>query len=158
MKVLLVCLGNICRSPTAEAVFRARANAAGLNNAFDSAGTGGWHIGRPPDPRAIRAGAKRGFDLSPLRGRQISASDFHDFDLILTMDEDNFETVQVRAPNAETAMNVKPVLSVLPDGDGGVPDPYYGGDDGFEHVLDLLERAADAWSAQWSQAEGVPRA
>lgn len=145
MKVLLVCLGNICRSPTAEAVFRATADRSGVEVKFDSAGTGGWHIGRSPDPRAIRAAAMRGYDLTDQKARQVSRADFKDFDLILAMDEDNYETLCLRAPDQAARERIKSVLSVLDDGPNSVPDPYYGGDAGFDHVLDLLEQAAEAW-------------
>jgi protein-tyrosine phosphatase len=141
MKVLMVCLGNICRSPTAEAVLRAKLQAAGLAErvVVDSAGTGDWHIGSPPDPRSQRHAAQRGYDLSALRGRQVAEADFHHFDLILAMDEDNLADLQRLAP--ESASRAK--LRLFSDIE--VPDPYSGGPASFEHVLDLVESASDAW-------------
>ncbi len=141
MKVLMVCLGNICRSPTAEAVLRAKLEAAGLADrvAVDSAGTGSWHIGSPPDARSQRHAARRGYDLSALRGRQVAAVDFHRFDLILAMDEDNLADLQRLAPEGEFQAEVRLFAPVE------VPDPYSGGAAGFERVLDLVEASADAW-------------
>ena len=142
-RILFVCLGNICRSPTAEAVFRQRAAAAGFSHIhIDSAGTSGWHIGKRPDPRTVRAAEQRGYDMSALRGRQVSAADFAGFDLILAMDRQNLADLQSMAPKNSVA-----TLGLLLDFAEGVstrdvPDPYYGGDDGFEEVLDLIERAS----------------
>ena len=141
MKVLMVCLGNICRSPTAEAVLRAKLEAAGLAHrvAVDSAGTGDWHIGSPPDARSQRHAAKRGYDLSALRGRQVAEADFHRFDLILAMDEDNLAELQRLAPESASRAELRLFADVE------VPDPYVGGPAGFEQVLDLVEVASDAW-------------
>ena len=143
MKVLFVCLGNICRSPTAEGVFRHYVEQAGLSDkiTIDSAGTADWHIGKTPDPRAQAAAAQRGYDLSPLRGRQAQAEDFATFDLILAMDKSNLSNLQALQPvdgKAELALYL-PRFGISPD---EVPDPYYGGDDGFELVLDMLEQAS----------------
>ena len=141
--VLFVCLGNICRSPTAEAVFRARAEAAGLDVEIDSAGTGAWHAGTPPDRRAQAAGRERGYDLSSLRARQVKAGDFNRFDLILAMDEDNYETLHMHAPE-DARERIAMMMDFAPDHPlRSVPDPYYGGDDGFARVLDMLEEASD---------------
>ncbi|MCQ8183879.1 low molecular weight protein-tyrosine-phosphatase [Parvularcula maris] len=136
MKVLFVCLGNICRSPAAEGVFRARAASRGLNIEVDSAGTGGWHVGGPSDPRMVAAAKKRGYDLSTLRARQFSDGDGFDFDAIYAMDDSNLADIEELRLPGWTAW-----VSKLMDQD--VPDPYYGGEDGFEHVLDLLEEASD---------------
>ncbi len=141
--VLFVCLGNICRSPTAEAVFRARAKAAGLDVEIDSAGTGAWHVGAEPDERAQAAGLARGYDLTPIRARQVSEGDYERFDLVLAMDHDNLATMKSRAPAAlhdriRLFLSFAPVLGL-----NAVPDPYYGGDQGFEEVLDLVEAASD---------------
>jgi protein-tyrosine phosphatase len=143
--VLFVCLGNICRSPTADAVFAHKVAELGLASRLlvDSAGTGGWHVGEPPDARAQRHAARRGYDLSALRARQVTAEDFRRFDFILAMDRNNLGDLE----------------RMRPDGHGGelglflrygrgergleVPDPYYGGEQGFEEVLDLVEEAAD---------------
>lgn len=143
MKVLFVCLGNICRSPTAEGVFRHYVEQAGLSDKItvDSAGTSDWHIGKGPDPRTQDAAAKRGYDLSALRGRQAKAEDFAKFDLILAMDKSNLSNLQAIQPNdgkAELALFL-PRFGISPD---EVPDPYYGGEDGFELVLDMLEQAS----------------
>ena len=143
MKVLFVCLGNICRSPTAEGVFRQYVEQAGLSDkiTIDSAGTSDWHIGKTPDPRTQAAAAKRGYDLSKLYGRQAQAEDFAKFDLILAMDKSNLSNLQVIQPangKAELALYL-PRFGISPD---EVPDPYYGGEDGFELVLDMLEQAS----------------
>ncbi|AWZ02429.1 low molecular weight protein-tyrosine-phosphatase YfkJ [Rhodobiaceae bacterium] len=141
--VLFVCLGNICRSPTAEAVFRARAAAAGLDVEIDSAGTGAWHVGAMPDERAQAAGHARGYDLIPIRARQVSDRDYERFDLVLAMDHDNLATMKSRAP-ASSHERIRLFLEFAPElGLNAVPDPYYGGDDGFEEVLDLIESASD---------------
>ncbi len=140
MRVLCVCMGNICRSPTAEAVLRelARREAPELTLEVDSAGTHGYHVGDPPDPRAVAAAARRGYDLSPLRARQFTAKDFERFDLILAMDEDNRATMLRQGSG-----RVELLLSYAPQwGERNVPDPYYGGEAGFERVLDLIESAA----------------
>ena len=141
LNVLMVCLGNICRSPTADAVLRAKLDAAGLAErvAVDSAGTGSWHIGSPPDARSQRHAAKRGYDLSALRGRQVAEGDFHRFDFILAMDEDNLADLQRLAPDEASRAEVRLFA------DGAVPDPYVGGPAGFERVLDLVEAASDDW-------------
>lgn len=143
MKVLFVCLGNICRSPTAEGVFRQYVEQAGLSDTItiDSAGTADWHTGKKPDPRTKAAAAKRGYDLSGLRGRQATAEDFAKFDLILAMDKSNLSNLQAIQPadsKAELALYL-PRFGISPD---EVPDPYYGGEDGFELVLDMLEQAS----------------
>ncbi len=141
MKVLMVCLGNICRSPTAEAVLRAKLEAAGLGAqvSVDSAGTGDWHIGNPPDPRSQRHAAQRGYDLSALRGRQVAEADFHRFDLILAMDRNNLGDLQRLAPGGGHRAELHLFAPVE------VPDPYTGGAAGFEHVLDLVETTSDTW-------------
>lgn len=141
--VLFVCLGNICRSPTAEAVFRARAVAAGLDVEIDSAGMGAWHVGAMPDERAQAAGLARGYDLTPIRARQVAADDYERFDLVLAMDHDNLATLKSRAPR-DRHERIRLFLEFAPEiGLNAVPDPYYGGDDGFEEVLDLIEVASD---------------
>ena len=143
MKVLFVCLGNICRSPTAEGIFRHYVEQAGLSDAIsiDSAGTADWHIGKTPDPRTQAAAAQRGYDLSGLRGRQAQPEDFAKFDLILAMDKSNLSNLQAIQPadgKAELALYL-PRFGISP---AEVPDPYYGGEDGFELVLDMLEQAS----------------
>ncbi len=141
--ILFVCLGNICRSPAAEAVFRSRAAAAGLDVEIDSAGTGAWHVGAMPDERAQAAGEMRGYDLTPIRARQVADADYERFDLVLAMDHDNLSTLQSRAPKVAQG-RIRLFLEFAPHlGLNAVPDPYYGGDDGFEQVLDLIEAASD---------------
>lgn len=140
-KVLFVCLGNICRSPTAEGIFRHQVEEMGLSDRIqiDSAGTSNYHPGKAPDPRSIKAAASRGVDLTMLRARQVSDEDFEVYDWIIAMDESNLESLQERCP-AEQLHKVSLLLDHTPDAERrDVPDPYYGEDDGFEQVLDLLE-------------------
>jgi len=144
MKVLFVCLGNICRSPTAEGVLRvlAQREAPQLALQADSAGTGRYHIGAPPDPRALAAAQRRGYDLSDLRARQVQSADFTDFDLLLAMDEDNLAGLRAQAPSG-TQQRLKMFLEYAPElGRLEVPDPYYGTARDFDLVVDLVERGA----------------
>ena len=143
MKILFVCLGNICRSPTAEAVFRAVAarEAPELLVEVDSAGTAGYHIGEPPDLRTRQAASRRGYDMSSLRARIVEPRDFEDFDFILAMDRENLKVLNHRAP-VQARDRVRLFLEFAPDAaTTEVPDPYYGGPNGFEEVLDLVEAA-----------------
>ncbi|WP_271411838.1 low molecular weight protein-tyrosine-phosphatase [Pseudomonas sp. Q1-7] len=145
MRVLFVCLGNICRSPTAEGVLRHKLREAGLAERVrvDSAGTGDWHVGKAPDARTRVAAQRRGYDLSPLRARQVSVDDFGQFDLILAMDESNLSNLRRLRPGsaiAELDLFLRRYQLALDE----VPDPYYGGEEGFEQVLDLVEQACDA--------------
>lgn len=143
IKVLFVCMGNICRSPTAEGVFRAQVAAAGLapHIHIDSAGTHDYHIGDPPDSRAQAAGAARGYKLSRLRGRQIGPRDFIEFDYILAMDMDNLSHLQARCPD-EHAHKLGLFMAYGKNFlEREIPDPYYGGASGFEKVLDMVEDA-----------------
>lgn len=145
VNVLFVCLGNICRSPTADGIFRERVASAGLQQQIgvDSAGTGDWHVGRAPDSRTIAAAARRGYDLSPLRARQVGEADFHEFDYVLAMDKSNLSHLRRLAPT-NYAGHLGLLLDFVPHvGLREVPDPYYGGAQGFEQVLDLVELAAD---------------
>jgi protein-tyrosine phosphatase len=144
MRILFVCLGNICRSPTAEAVLRALAarEAPELDLEVDSAGTADYHVGAPPDPRTRQAAARRGYDLSSLRARIVEPTDFERFDLILAMDRENLGVLRRRAP-AAVHERLRLLLEFAPEGAAeDVPDPYYGGPNGFEEVLDLVEAAA----------------
>jgi protein-tyrosine phosphatase len=143
-RILFVCLGNICRSPTAEIVLRELLirEAPDLSVEIDSAGIGDWHIGEPPDQRALAAARRRGLDMSRLRARQIASEDFARFDLILAMDRANLSDLRHRAPT-QYRERVRLFLEFAPDaGVDEVPDPYYGGEAGFEEVLDLAEQAA----------------
>lgn len=141
--VLFVCLGNICRSPTAEAVFRSRATAAGLSHIeIDSAGTGDWHIGSPPDQRAIDAGAARGYQLEHLRARQLCADDYERFKYIIVMDQKNLKNVLAGAPEGYEG-SVRLFLDFTGKVDAEVPDPYLGGSEAFGQVLDMVEAASD---------------
>ena len=143
-RVLFVCLGNICRSPTAEAVVRALAarDTPGLEIEVDSAGTHGYHTGSPPDERSIAAAHRRGIDMSSLRARVVEPGDFERFDLVLAMDESVYERLRGLAPRP-LAERVRLFLHYAPQlGRRDVPDPYYGGPGGFEEVLDLVEEAA----------------
>ncbi|MFC4161425.1 low molecular weight protein-tyrosine-phosphatase [Chitinimonas lacunae] len=140
--ILLVCLGNICRSPTAEGVLRTLAERRGITLTIDSCGTDGYHTGEPPDRRSQRHALRRGYDLAALRARQVTPADFSRFDLLLAMDRSNLARLHSCCPAAERH-KLKLFLDysrIVPGGD--VPDPYYGGDDGFERVLDLIEDAA----------------
>jgi protein-tyrosine phosphatase len=147
MRVLFVCMGNICRSPTAEGVFRALLRREGLEDRFevDSAGTGGWHAGAPPDRRATAAAAGRGIELAGA-ARQVTPEDFERFDLLVAMDAANVADLRAVAPDAEAARKVVRLREFDPTavdaGDLDVADPYYGGPDGFERVLDDVERGA----------------
>jgi protein-tyrosine phosphatase len=143
VKILFVCLGNICRSPTAEAVFRAVAarEAPELMIEVDSAGTAGYHVGEPPDLRTRQAARRRGYDMSSLRARIVEPRDFEDFDFILAMDRENLKVLNHRAP-VQARDRVRLFLEFAPDAaTTEVPDPYYGGPNGFEEVLDLVEAA-----------------
>lgn len=145
ISVLFVCLGNICRSPTAEVVFRQRVQAAGLADVLhiDSAGTGDWHIGKAPDPRSRAAALQRGYDLSPLRARQVGPEDFRRFDYVLAMDRNNLRDLQAMRPE-DARGHLGLFLAFHPGAaPAEVPDPYYGGQDGFDQVLDLVEAACD---------------
>ena len=143
--VLFVCMGNICRSPTAHGVFRHKLQAAGLAQAVrvDSAGTHNYHPGSSPDARSQASAAKRGYDLSDLRARQIAAPDFANFDLILVMDQDNLALVQSICPCGQERRVRRLTEFCLRLSSPAVPDPYYGNGDGFELVLDLVEDACE---------------
>ena len=145
MRILFVCMGNICRSPTAEGVVRhlLLSRAPQLEVEIDSAGTHDYHIGEPPDRRSVAAALRRGIDLSNLRARAVRAEDFTRYDLILAMDEENLRTLQERAPR-DAHDRIRLLMEFAPQATArAVPDPYYGGPQGFEQVLDLLEEAAE---------------
>jgi protein-tyrosine phosphatase len=146
MRLLFVCLGNICRSPSAEAVMRGLVADAGLEQAveIESAGTGDWHVGKPPDERATVAAARRGVELGGA-ARTVEAADFERFDLLVAMDRDNRAELERRAPSVAARERIVLLREFDPEAVAAdeleVPDPYYGGPDGFEHVLDVVERA-----------------
>jgi protein-tyrosine phosphatase len=144
MRVLFVCLGNICRSPTAEGVLRHKLREAGLADHIEvaSAGTGDWHVGKAPDKRSQAAARLRGYDLSAQRAQQVSRADFASYDLILAMDNSNLRHLKALQPakgKAELDLFLRRYQSPVDE----VPDPYYDGDQGFEQVLDLIEHASD---------------
>jgi len=138
-------MGNICRSPTAEEVLRVQGRRAGLELLLDSAGTEGYHVGDPPDPRSIRHAARRGYDLTGLRARQVAAADFATFDLLLAADEQNLAVLRRRCPPEHHG---KLALFL---GDAALPDPYYGEATDFEKVLDLVEKRAAELVSAWSR-------
>ena len=144
MRILFVCMGNICRSPTAEGVMRRLLEEAGLADRveIESAGTGGWHAGEPPDERATLAARRRGVTLEGA-ARQVLPEDFRRFDLLIALDRSNLRDLLAVAPDEDAAEKVRLLREFDPDasGDLDVPDPYYGGDRGFETVLDMVEAA-----------------
>jgi len=143
MRILFFCMGNICRSPTAEGAMRAMLAEAGLAAEVDSAGTHGYHAGEPPDERSQAHALRRGYDLSRLRARQLVAADFERFDLVLAMDDDNLAQAARLCPPAQRH-KLQLLMAYAPDaGSRVVPDPYYGGPEGFERVLDLVEAGCD---------------
>jgi protein-tyrosine phosphatase len=144
VKVLFVCMGNICRSPTAEAVFRQYVENAGLSERvlIDSAGTHDYHVGDPPDARAQQAAHQRGYDMTKLRGRQVRERDFHRFDYVLAMDRTNLSILRQLNPRGGPARLGLFLEYSRHHAEREVPDPYYGGAAGFERVLDLIEDAA----------------
>jgi protein-tyrosine phosphatase len=151
MRILFVCLGNICRSPTAEAVMRGLTAEAGLADeiTIDSAGTGDWHIGHPPDPRAVEAGRKRGLTVDGA-ARQIAPSDFENFDLIVAMDSSN--RIDLIELVGEDDPKIRLLREFGGDEDPDVPDPYFGGEDGFDEVVELIDRHCRALLSQVAPA------
>jgi len=144
VRVLFVCMGNICRSPLAQGLFENTVREAGLEEVveIDSAGTHAYHIGEPPDPRSQETARRHGFDLSTQRGRQVRGSDFHEFDYILAMDRDNLAILEEMCP-AGHEERLHLFLGFAPQlAEAEVPDPYYGGPSGFDRVYDLIEAAA----------------
>ena len=146
-KILMVCLGNICRSPLAEGILRSKLDTSQYE--VDSTGTGHWHVGNPPDPRSVAVAKKNGLNISALRGRQFSYQDFLDFDHIYVMDSSNLENVLRLAKTQEDKDKVSMILGTLFPGEKvDVPDPYYGIDDGFDRVYEMLDEACNIISKQ----------
>ena len=141
-KVLMVCLGNICRSPLAEGILQSKVDADAVF--VDSAGTAGYHVGNPPDKRSISVARKYGLNISNQKCRKFSKEDFSKFDHIYVMDRSNFSDVASLAENKEEASKVKLLLSEVELGIREVPDPYYGGNDGFENVYQMIDSACEA--------------
>ena len=142
MRVLCVCLGNICRSPLAEGILRARAAEAGLDWTVDSAGTGDYHVGKPPDPRSEAEAAYHGIDISGQRARQLTPADFDAFDHILVMDASNFQDARALASSPEQLAKLELIMNYAEPGrNGQVPDPYWD-DEGFAGVYEMLDEAA----------------
>jgi protein-tyrosine phosphatase len=149
--ILFVCTGNICRSPTAEAVFRHKVQALQLDSQFliDSAGTHAYHVGEPPDPRTIETACRRGIKMDDLRARKIALDDYERFDLILAMDAGHYAILNEMAPP-----NTKSKLAYFLEGGADVPDPYYGQGDGFEKVFDMVDLACERILADWQMKKG----
>lgn len=145
MKILMVCLGNICRSPMAEGILKQKAKDQGLHIIVDSAGTGGWHTGEHPDRRAVQTAKKFGVDISKQIARKFSEKDFDAFDFIFVMDHSNLRDVLTQARNEKDARKVKLLLELdEPGSNREVPDPWYGDDDGFTAVFKMMDKACDA--------------
>ena len=142
LKIVMVCLGNICRSPLAEGILKAKLP---KDYVVDSAGTGAWHTGQQPDKRSIATAKNRGLDITNQRVRQFKVSDFDTFDLIYVMDNSNYKNVIALAPNEKAKSKVKLILNeIFPNENIDVPDPYYEGVAGFENVFDMLDQACEA--------------
>ncbi len=144
MKVLMVCLGNICRSPLAEGILEKKINENGLDVSVDSAATSDYHVGDKPDPRSISKAAEYGIDITAQRGRQIQKSDFQEFDRIFVMDTSNYSNTVALTNKIEEIDKVEMILNLItPSSNQSVPDPYFGGEDGFENAYRLLDAACD---------------
>jgi len=152
-RILFICLGNICRSPMAEGAFRAAAGESGLGDTLvaDSAGIGSWHVGNPPDARAIASAGRRGIDISGQRARQIEAEDFTTHDLIVAMDGANIERLRALAP-ADATVEIARFMAYAGRPEADVPDPYYGDSADFEFALDLIEEASRGLAAHIASA------
>ena len=158
VRVLFVCLGNICRSPLAEALFQQKVVEAGLGDRIevDSAGTGGWHVGAPPDRRMSATASQRGVDLSRLRARQLERADLDDYDHVFVMDKDNLHDTLALDPEGDHGTRVRLFREFDPEpGDYQVPDPYYGGPQGFDHVYEIVDRTAEVILQRLRHAHGL---
>lgn len=157
IKVLFVCLGNICRSPTAEGVFRSLVETANLQDKIqiDSAGTSNMHTGKAPDKRTQKIGLDRGYDLSDLSARQVTSADLDEFDYVLVMDKQNQADVEDLVTEPEQLDKIQLMLSYNPSTVSEVPDPYYGGESGFHQVVDLLESACKRLLIQIRKKHGL---
>ena len=155
MKILMVCLGNICRSPLAEGIMLDKIQKYHLNWLVDSAGTGAWHVDNPPDPRSIDVAKKNDIDISSQRARQFTAKDFQAFDLIFAMDSSNYQDILKLAQNNEDKEKVDLIMNMSdPNWNINVPDPYWG-EHGFEKVYNMLNKATDAILERY--AEGIKK-
>jgi len=144
MKILMVCLGNICRSPLAEGILQYKVDQQGLSWELDSAGTGAWHAGELPDPRSIEVASRNGIDIRHQRARQFRTTDFEEFDLIFAMDAENYRNILAMAPNENAEAKVEMIMNMAyPNQNRRVPDPYYGGPSGFDDVFAMLQEACD---------------
>ena len=152
MKIMFVCLGNICRSPTAHGIALTKAEQRQKDYQFASSGTSAYHIGEPPDSRSVEHAKRRGYDLSSLRAQQLTRDDFNHYDLVLTMDEQNYQDALNLCPPGSKA-NLRMLLDFHPSSDlKNVPDPYYGGSQGFDNVIELCEQAINALFDQLDNA------
>lgn len=143
MKILMVCLGNICRSPLAEGIMKHKLREHGLDWTVDSAGTGFWHVGEPPDPRSVSTARQHGLDISRQRARQIQLADLDDYDLILAMDSSNYQDILRLANGSRQETKVEMILNYVdPGSNRNVPDPYWN-DDGFDRVFHMLDEACE---------------
>ena len=153
MKILMVCLGNICRSPLAEGILKDKIKAKGLDWEVDSAGTSGWHEGERPDPRSIKVGLLHNTDIRNQRSRKLLPEDLQKFDLIFAMDSSNYQKIIALANSEEERNKVNLIMNMVnPDMNEKVPDPYLN-DDGFENVYNMLDRACDAIVEKYAQVE-----
>lgn len=150
MKILMVCLGNICRSPLAEGIMRTKVHEQGLDWQIDSAGTGSWHVGNPPDPRSRSVAQQYGIDISGQRARQFKAGDLDEFDLVFAMDASNYQNILKHATDSRQEAKVHLIMNMADPGrNQGVPDPYWD-DDGFEQVYQMLNRACESIIATYA--------